>query len=58
MAGLRGLRVLRVLAGLGSKTSRAGLARRLVREGHLDELRERAESGDVYARAWLSGQRG
>jgi hypothetical protein len=58
MAGLRGLRVLRVLADLGSKTSRAGLARRLVREGHLDELRERAESGDVYARAWLSEQPG
>ena len=55
LAGLRGLRVLRVLAGLGSKTGRAGLARRLLREGRLDELRERAESGDVYAQAWLSG---
>ena len=58
MAGLRELRVQRVLAGLGSKVGRAGLARRLAREGRLDELRERAESGDVYAQAELSGQPG
>jgi len=58
MPGLRGLRVLRVLADLGSKASQAGLVRRLAREGRLDELRERAESGDVYAQAWLSEQPG
>src|SRR5260370_3673940 len=48
--GLGGTDVLRVLADLGNKTARARLARRLAREGHLDELRQRAESGDNYAR--------
>jgi hypothetical protein len=56
--GLRGLRVLRVLANLGNEASRAGLARRLAREGRLDELRERAVSGDGYAQACLSEQLG
>jgi hypothetical protein len=54
LPGLRGLRVMRELADLGSTTSRAGLARRVAREGRLDELRERAESGDIYAQGWLS----
>jgi hypothetical protein len=49
-----GLDVLRVLADLGDKRGRALLARRLAREGHLDELRHRAESGDEYAQHWLS----
>ncbi len=58
MPGLSGLRVLRVLADLGNKASQAGLARRLASEGRMDELRERAERGDVYAQAWLSEQTG
>jgi hypothetical protein len=48
------LDVLRVLADLGENRGRALLARRLAREGHLDELRQRAESGDEYARHWLA----
>jgi hypothetical protein len=47
------LDVLRVLADLGDKRSRHGLARRLAREGHLDELRQRAISGDEYAQHYL-----
>ena len=45
--------VLRVLADLGDKRGRAWLAWRLAMEGHLDELRQRAESGDEYAQHWL-----
>jgi hypothetical protein len=45
--------VLRVLADLGDKRGRFWLARRLGRAGHLDELRERAASGDEYAQNWL-----
>ena len=52
-AGSAGMDVLRVLADLGDKRGRALLARRLARAGHLDELRERAASGDEYARNWL-----
>jgi hypothetical protein len=48
------LDVLRVLADLGENRGRARLARRLAREGHLNELRQRAESGDEYARHWLT----
>jgi hypothetical protein len=52
--GSAGMEVLRLLADLGDKTSRMRLARRLAREGPLDELRRRAESGDQYAQHWLS----
>jgi len=45
--------VLRVLADLGDQRGRAWLGRRLAREGHLEELRQRAESGDEYAQHWL-----
>lgn len=48
-----GLDVLRLLADLGERRSRAWLARRLAREGLIDELRQRAESGDEYARHQL-----
>jgi hypothetical protein len=48
-----GMDVLRVLADLGDKRGRALLARWLAQTGHLDELRERAASGDEYARDWL-----
>jgi hypothetical protein len=58
LPGLRGLRIMRMLADLGSTAARLGLARRLAREGRLDELRERAEGGDVYAQGWLSEQPG
>jgi hypothetical protein len=44
-----GDQTLRVLAQLGHKASQRHLARRLAREGRLDELRQRAEAGDVYA---------
>jgi hypothetical protein len=47
------LDVLRVLADLGDKGGCARLARHLAREGHLDELRQRAENGDEYAQHWL-----
>ncbi len=53
-AGSAGMEVLRLLADLGDKTSRMRLAHRLAREGPLDELRHRAESGDEYAQHWLS----
>ena len=53
-AGLTcGMDVLRVLADLGDRRGRFGLARRLARAGQLDELRERAASGDEYALHWL-----
>ena len=48
------LDVQRVIADLGDDRGRALLARRLAREGHLNELRQRAESGDEYARHWLT----
>jgi hypothetical protein len=48
------LDVLRVLADLGNKRGRFLLARRLAREGHLNELRDRAASGDEYAEHWLA----
>jgi hypothetical protein len=48
-----GLDVLRLLADMGQKRSRAWLARRLAREGLVDELRQRAASGDEYARRQL-----
>jgi hypothetical protein len=38
-----------VLADFGHRPSRRHLARRLAREGRLDELRHRAEQGDEYA---------
>jgi hypothetical protein len=49
-----GLDVLRVLADLGNKRGRFWLARSLAREGHLDELRDRAAGGDEYAEHWLA----
>jgi hypothetical protein len=50
-----GLGVLRVLADdLGEKRGRSWLARRLAQTGHLDELRQRADRGDVYAQHWLA----
>jgi hypothetical protein len=49
-----GLDVLRVLADLGDKRGRFWLARRLAREGHLDELLDRAASGDECAEHWLA----
>ncbi len=52
--GSAGMGALRVLADLGDNTSRLRLARRLARDGQLDELRRRAEGGDEYARHWLS----
>jgi hypothetical protein len=51
------LDVLRVLADLGERRGKALLARRLAREGHLDELRQRAGSGDEHARHWLTEER-
>jgi hypothetical protein len=48
-----GTQVLRVLADLGDRRGRAWLARRLLTEGQLDELRQRAASGDEYAQHWL-----
>lgn len=48
-----GPNALRVLAGLGHKASRWHLARRLAREGCLDELHQRAENGDDYAQHLL-----
>lgn len=52
-AGSVGTDVLRVLADLGDKRGRAWLAWRLAREGHLDELRQRAAGEDKYAQYWL-----
>ena len=49
-----GMNALRVLADLGHKASRMQMARRLAREGRLDELRQRADNGDEYARHWLN----
>jgi hypothetical protein len=48
-----GMKALRVLADAGHKASRMHLDRRLAREGRLDELRQRADNGDEYARHWL-----
>ena len=48
-----GMNAVRVLADLGHKASRSHLARRLAREGGLDELRQRADDGDEYAQQWL-----
>lgn len=46
--------VTRMCADLGDETARHRLIRWLARSGQLDELRERAESGDDYARDWLA----
>jgi hypothetical protein len=48
-----GMKALRVLADAGHKASRMHLGRLLAREGRLDELRQRADSGDEYAQHWL-----
>jgi hypothetical protein len=52
--GDAGINALRVLADFGDKRGRVWLARRLAREGQLDELRERAARGDDYARQALA----
>src|SRR6266568_1029732 len=44
-----GMDVTRVCADLGDEIARHGLIRWLARNGHLDELRQRAASGDEYA---------
>ena len=48
-----GMKALRVLADAGHHASRRQLVRVLAREGRLDELRQRADDGDEYARHWL-----
>ena len=48
-----GVKATRVLADAGHKASRRHLGRLLAREGRLDELRQRAESGDEYAQHCL-----
>jgi len=52
-ANAAGINVLRVAAGWGDARARRRLARVLAWEGRLDELRERAENGDDYARQRL-----
>ena len=53
-----GMNSVRVLADLEHKASRWRLARRLAREGNLDELRQRADDGDEYAQHCLDETRG
>jgi len=48
-----GMEVTRLCAELGDEGARHGLIRWLARTGHLDELRQRAASGDEYAQHWL-----
>jgi hypothetical protein len=48
-----GMNAVRVLADAGHRPSRFALVRRLARQGRVEELRQRAESGDDYARHWL-----
>jgi hypothetical protein len=48
------IEAIRPLADWGDRKCQAGLTRRLVREGRRDEVRQRAERGDEYARHWLS----
>jgi hypothetical protein len=48
-----GMEVTRLCAELGDETARHGLIRWLARTGHMDELRQRAASGDEYAQHWL-----
>jgi hypothetical protein len=49
-----GMDVARLCADLGDEDARRGLIRWLARTGHLDELYERVEGGDDYARYWLA----
>jgi hypothetical protein len=49
-----GMDMARMCADLGDEPARHGLIRWLARTGQLDELRQRAESGDDYARDWLA----
>jgi len=53
-AGSPGMDIARLCADLGDEDARHGLIHWLARTGHLDELQERAESGDDYARRWLA----
>jgi hypothetical protein len=55
-AAAAGIDVLRMVADLGDNNARRRLVRRLAREGRLDELRDRAEHGDDYARQWLASE--
>ena len=48
-----GMKALRVLADAGHKASQRHLGRLLAREGRLDELGQRADNGDEYARHLL-----
>jgi len=48
-----GMNAKRVLADAGHKASMFHLARQLARQGSMDELRQRADNGDDYARHWL-----
>jgi hypothetical protein len=52
-----GMNARRMLADLGHKASQVHLARWLAREGRLDELRQRAASGDEYAEHCSAGRR-
>jgi hypothetical protein len=49
-----GMNVTRVCADLGDELARHRLIQWLAGRGRLDELRERAEDGDDYARRWLA----
>jgi hypothetical protein len=57
-AGSCGPNVPRVRVDLGDDSARPPLARFLVRQGRLDELRQRADSGDDCARYWLAESEG
>ena len=57
-AGSSGIEVPRARVDLGDDSARGVLARWLVREGRLDELRERADRADEYARCLLAESQG
>jgi hypothetical protein len=57
-AGSTGTEVPRARVDLGDDSARHVLARWLAREGRLDELRERADSGDEYAQCLLAESQG
>ena len=57
-AGTSGAEVPRARVDLGDDSARSVLARWLARQGRLDELRERADSGDEYARCLLAESQG
>lgn len=57
-AGTSGTEVPWARIDLGDDSARGVLARWLARQGRLDELRERADSGDEYARCLLAESQG